>query len=76
MNHFSYPLTIVQIYIFEEPQNVFPNQIPDPKLSSQAPVLLTTDSPPLGKVAKVKTTLLVSMNDFMIISFQEKKITT
>ena len=23
MNHFSYPLTIFQIYIFEEPQNIF-----------------------------------------------------
>ena len=28
MNHFSYPLTIVQVNIFEKPQNIFPNQNP------------------------------------------------
>ena len=28
---FSYPLTIVQINIFEEPQNIFPNQNPRPQ---------------------------------------------
>ena len=46
MNHFSYPLTFVQINIFEEPQNIFSTKIPDPKLSSQPPVFLTTECPP------------------------------
>ena len=31
MNHFSYPLTIVQIKIFEEPQNFFLNQNSTPQ---------------------------------------------
>ena len=36
MNHFSYPLTIIQINTFEEDQNIFfPIKIPDPKLPSQ-----------------------------------------
>ena len=46
MNHFSYPLTFVQINIFEEPQNIFSTKIPDPKLSSQPPVFLTIECPP------------------------------
>ena len=37
MNHFSYPLTIVQINIFEEPQNVFLNQNPRPQTIEPAP---------------------------------------
>ena len=38
MNHFSYPLTIVQINIFgRTPKYLFPTKIPDPKLSSQPP---------------------------------------
>ena len=37
MNHFSYPLTIVQINIFVEPQNIFPNQNPRPQTIEQAP---------------------------------------
>ena len=45
MNHFSYPLTFVQINIFEEPQNIFSTKIPDPKLSSQPPVFLTIECP-------------------------------
>ena len=48
MNHFSYPLTFVQINIFEEPQNIFSTKIPDPKLSSQPPVFFTIECPPLG----------------------------
>ena len=31
MNHFSYPRTILQINIFEEPQNIFPIQNPRPQ---------------------------------------------
>ena len=46
MNHFSYPLTFVQINIFEEPQNIFSTKIPDPKLSSQPPVFFTVECPP------------------------------
>ena len=46
MNHFSYPLTFVQINIFEEPQNIFSTKIPDPKLSSQPLVFLTIECPP------------------------------
>ena len=46
MNHFSYPLTFVQINIFEEPQNIFSTKIPDPKLSSQPPVFFTIECPP------------------------------
>ena len=37
MNHFSYPLTIVQINIFVEPQNIFPNQTPKPQTIEPAP---------------------------------------
>ena len=37
MNHFSYPLTTVQINIFEEPQNIFPNQNPRPQTIEPAP---------------------------------------
>ena len=48
MNHFSYPLTFVQINIFEEPQNIFSTKIPDPKLSSQPPVFFTIECPPWG----------------------------
>ena len=46
MNHFSYPLTFVQINISEEPQNIFSTKIPDPKLSSQPPVFFTIECPP------------------------------
>ena len=47
MNHFSYPLTIVQINIFEEPQNIFPNQNPRPQTIEPAPppVFLTIECP-------------------------------
>ena len=44
----NYPLTFVQINIFEEPQNIFSTKIPDPKLSSQPPVFFTIECPPLG----------------------------
>ena len=37
MDHFSYPLNIVQINIFEGPKIPFPNQNPRPKLLSQPP---------------------------------------
>ena len=37
MNHFSYSLTIVQINIFEEPQNIFPKQNPRPQTIEPAP---------------------------------------
>ena len=37
MNHFSYPLTIIQINIFVEPQNIFPNQNPRPQTIEPAP---------------------------------------
>ena len=46
MNHFSYPLTFVQINIFEGPQNIFSTKIPDPKLSSQPPVFFTIECRP------------------------------
>ena len=47
MNHFSYPLTIVQINIFEEPQNIFPNQNPRPQtIEAAPPVFLTIECPP------------------------------
>ena len=48
MNHFSYPLTFVQINIFEEPQNIFSTKIPDPKLSSQPPRIFNYRVPPWG----------------------------
>ena len=38
MNHFSYPLTIVQINIFEEPQNILPNQNRRPQTIEPAPL--------------------------------------
>ena len=37
VNHFSYPLTIVEISIFEEPQNIFSNQNLRPKTIEPAP---------------------------------------
>ena len=47
MNHFSYPLTIVQINIFEEPQNIFSQPKKNyPRLLSQPPVFLTVECPP------------------------------
>ena len=49
MNHFSYPLTIVQISIFEEPQNIFSNQNLRPQTIEPAlppPVFLTVECPP------------------------------
>ena len=46
MNHFSYPLTIVQINIFEEPQNIFPNQNPRPQTIEPAPRIFNYRVPP------------------------------
>ena len=48
MNHFSYPLTIVQINIFEELQNIFPNQNLRPQTFEPAPPpeFLTIVCPP------------------------------
>ena len=48
MNHFSYPPTIVQINIFEEPQNIFPNQNPRPQTIEPPPppVFLNIECPP------------------------------
>ena len=48
MNHFSRPLTIVQINIFEEPQNIFPNQNPRPQTIEPAPRIFTFKVPPPG----------------------------
>ena len=49
MNNFSYPLTIVQINIFEEPQNIFPNQNPRPQTIQPAPPhIFNYRVPPLG----------------------------
>ena len=47
MNHFSYPLTIVQITIFEEPQNILPNQNRRPQTIEPAPppVFFTIECP-------------------------------
>ena len=56
MNHFSYPLTVVQINIFEEPQNILPNQNPRPQTIEPAPpppVFLTIECPP-GLKARVE----------------------
>ena len=51
MNHFSYPLTIVRIYIFEEPQNIFSQpKSQTPHYRASPPVLLTTECPPWGKI--------------------------
>ena len=48
MNHFSYPLTIVQINIFEEPQNIFPNQNPRTQTIEPAPRIFNYRVPSLG----------------------------
>ena len=50
MNHFSYPLTIVQINIFEEPQNIFPNQ--SPMTIEPAPRIFHYRMPPPGCLSK------------------------
>ena len=46
MNHISYPLTIVQINNFEEPQNIFPNQNPRPQTIEPAPHIRNYRVPP------------------------------
>ena len=46
MKHFSYPLTIVQINIFEEPQNIFPNQNPRPQTIEPALRIFNNRVPP------------------------------
>ena len=49
MNHFNYPLTIVQINIFEEPQISFPNQNPRPETIEPAPRIFNYRIPPWEK---------------------------
>ena len=52
MNHFSYPLTIVQISIFEEPQNIFSNQNLRPQTIEPAlPRIFNYRVPPPGTTA-------------------------
>ena len=46
MNHFSYPLTIVQINIFEEPQNIFSQPKPQTIEPAPLPIFLTVMCPP------------------------------
>ena len=46
MNHFSYPLTIVQINIFVKPQNIFPNQNPRPQTIEPSPRIFNYRVPP------------------------------
>ena len=47
MNYFSYPLTIVQINIFEEPQNIFSQpKSQTPNYRASPPVFLTIECPP------------------------------
>ena len=48
MNHFSYPLTIVQVNIFEEPQNIFSQPEPQTQPAPPPPpppVFLITECP-------------------------------
>ena len=46
MNHFSYPITTVQINIFEEPQNIFSQpKSQTPNYRANLPVFLTTECP-------------------------------
>ena len=52
MNHFSYPLTIVQINIFEELQNIFPNQNPRPQtIEPPPPRIFNYRVPPWGVIS-------------------------
>ena len=73
MNHFSYPLTIVQINIFEEPQISFPNQNPRPQTIEPvpSPVFLTIECPPPpppepkpNSTAKATTDILKMLEGF------------
>ena len=68
MNHFSYPLTIVQISIFEEPQNIFPNQNPRPQAIEPAPppVFLTTECPP-GKDFRYDFRFEIKVSNFVCV---------
>ena len=59
MNRFSYPLTIVQINLFEEPQNIFPNQNPRPQTIEPAPCIFNYRVPPLG-VGKAKLMTVIT----------------
>ena len=62
INHFSYPLTIVQINIFEEPQNIFSqskSQISDYR--ARLPVFLTIECPPPGFIELFPNLTFLSM---------------
>ena len=72
MNHFSYPLTIVQINILKNPKISFPNRNPRPQTIEPAPppVSLTIDCPPplglylyQGRIAKsaASTTMFINI---------------
>ena len=50
-NHFSYSLTIVQINIFEGPQNIFPNQNPRPQTIEPAPSYFNYRVPPWANIS-------------------------
>ena len=53
MNYFSYPLTIVQTNIFEEPQNIFSQpKSQTPNYRASPPVFLTIECPP-GRILKI-----------------------
>ena len=62
MNRFRYPLTIVQINIFEEPQNIFSNQNPRPQTIEPAPCIFNYRVPPPGvEKAKLMTVTTSSL---------------
>ena len=63
MNHFSYPLTIVQINIFKEPQNIFSQpKSQTPNYRASPPVFLTTECPPGHNICDMFTTVYIYGN--------------
>ena len=55
MNYFSYPLTIVQTNIFEEPQNIFSQpKSQTPNYRARPPVFLTIECPPGANLKAIR----------------------
>ena len=75
MNYFSYPLTIVQINTFEEPQISFPNQNPRPQTIEPTPHIFNCRVPPwdivaTGHVHKLAKTLYNWYRDMPLAAIQ------
>ena len=69
MNHFSCPLTIVHIDIFEvTPKYLFLTKIPDRKLSSRPPPVFLTTECPLGVILAVNFIILQLSKESVLLA--------